>query len=533
MRQTQIANKFDFKLVGSSKFNKYNKVSAERTYNMFISDGWLINTPGYTKVLELLESGEGRAIYTSVRGNFMIVVINSNVYRIQNTNLTALPIGNLETSTGEVYVSENLNNQICITDGLNLYIYYWPSAPNLTKQTGLPAGLVPNHVSYHNTYFLVGNGSRSVTSAPWYAFKYDTDTTITLQSTHTLQTKADYPIAIKRLPGQANNVIVFGRSVCEIFTQVEGVLNYRRNSSISIDYGCISESTIAVSSTLVMWVGVNQRNSPTIMMFDGSQLKEISTDGISDELKSLKNPGKSTASFNTEYGHLQYFVSFWDERDNVTFMYDIETEQFFNLSDTKTNYFPARQISYFNNKTYFVSLNNGSVYELSSDFDFYDENLIDANPKDISLQGEIPRYRIADTIRRPDTQPFRVNSITITMDMGNDNLAPEQDCIVYIVTEDGAFIISESDSPALFHVPEGAGQEDCESTLYKGRVDLAVSSNGGETFSNYVPRFTNTYGHRRNIIYWNNLGFFNEFTPKFKFWTKGRVIIGGGIMETF
>jgi len=533
MRRITGGTQLPFEMVGSSKFSKYPKVNAEKTYNMFISDGALINSPGYAKARQLLELGEGRAIYNSTRGNFMIVVVSSNVYRVQNTNLTSVLLGTISTASGEVYVAENLNNQICIVDGLNIYIYDHSGAPSLTAQSGLPVDFIPNHVCYHNTFFLFGNGNRTSSGAAWYAFEYATSTTIQLAKTLALQTKPDQAIAIKRIPGQSNNVIVFGRNVCEVHSQVGGVENYRRNSSVSIDYGCLAVETIAVSGDYVMWVGTNQRNAPSLMVFDGQGAFEISTDGISDALKNLKHPEMSTATFHTEFGHLQYIVTFYHEDDNVSFMYDLKTKLFFNLSDQKTNYFPARQIAYFNNKTYFVALNNGSIYELSSEFTTYDENIIGDALPDPRINHEIPRIRICDTIRLPNNEPFRVGSITFTMDMGNDNLPPNMDCLEFIITEDGDFVISEDGPPYYYHVPEDAGEEDCLSTQYQGRVDLALSGNGGETYSNYVPRFTNPVGKRRNIIHWENLGSFNEFTPKFRFWTKGRVIVFGGVVETF
>jgi hypothetical protein len=80
-------------------------------------------------------------------------------------------------------------------------------------------------------------------------------------------------------------------------------------------------------------------------------------------------------------------------------------------------------------------------------------------------------------------------------------------------------------------VPEGAGQEDCLATPYRGRIDLAISKDGDETFSNYVPRYMNTTGHRRNILRWNKMGRVNDFGWKLKFWTLGRIVATDGYVE--
>ena len=68
-------------VVGSSKFGLYPKINDERTYNMFISDEWLINYAGYQKVSNVVDDAEGRGLFHSIRGNFAIAVIGSAVYR--------------------------------------------------------------------------------------------------------------------------------------------------------------------------------------------------------------------------------------------------------------------------------------------------------------------------------------------------------------------------------------------------------------------------------------------------------------------
>ena len=107
------------KVVGSSKFGPFPKQNAEKTYNMFMSDGYMLNFPGYKRVLELLSTAtQGRGIFRSIRGNLIMAVIDSAVYELDNV-LGITFIGNLNTTSGPVIMDENLNGQICIVDGLN------------------------------------------------------------------------------------------------------------------------------------------------------------------------------------------------------------------------------------------------------------------------------------------------------------------------------------------------------------------------------------------------------------------------------
>ena len=545
MRNPQSALDQPFKLVGSSVFGRYAKVSVEKTYNMFISDEWLVNFAGYQRVLELLPSGEGRGAFVSSRGNFAIVVINANVYRISPT-LFPILIGSMNTSTGEVFIDENLSNQICLVDGVNAYIYHWPDPPNLTLQADAQFGvtLIPNYVTYHNTFFLFGNALKDSNGAAWFVYQENAGdlTQITYFSTQALQTKADYAIAVKRIPSQASNVLVFGQNVCEIHSLVStapittGVLPYRRNSSVSIDYGCLSVNTIASNEDKIAWLGVNASSSPVIMVFSGQKETRISSDGIDYILSRINRPEKSTALFYRQDGHLFYQLTFYhvdennpENSDNLTLTYDFTTESFFHLSDQNLNYHPARQVIYFDQQTYFISLNNGSMYRWSTDLTQINEdlpsNLVESDPR---LVFDMQRIRVCDTIRHPKTAPFSVKTAIITIDQGNDPTPGIQECLIYMIGENGVRMFSED---LIQLVPEHAGEEDCAETPYRGRVDLSISKDGGETFSNTVSRYTNPLGVRRNIMKWENLGWCNELTPKFRFWLGGRSVVQNGVLE--
>ena len=117
-RITPNSDQVPIQIVGSSTFARYHKIGSGLTYNMFISDDWLVNFAGYKRVQQLVNNnvGEGRGLFHSTRGNILIVVIGSSVFQL-DTALNVTPIGSLNTSTGEVFMDENLNNQVCIVDG--------------------------------------------------------------------------------------------------------------------------------------------------------------------------------------------------------------------------------------------------------------------------------------------------------------------------------------------------------------------------------------------------------------------------------
>ncbi len=475
-------------IVGGSTFGRYNKISLSKTYNMFVSDNWLVNYAGYQKVLNLIDNGSGRGIFNSIRGGFMLVVVSSTVFRLDHS-LNQIFVGQLDSTQGDVSIDENLASQICIVDGESAYIYNYVDHL-LTKQTLTFDSQVifPNYVCYHNSFFLIGSSPQSVKSSNWYAFEFDTPDTIKYNSDFQLQTKPDFALMVKRLPGRGNNVLVLGSTVAEVWTQVGGSENYRRVQSFNIDNGVLSVNTLAANDEYICWLSQNENNSPCIMVTDGSSAKRLSTDGIDYVLSQLKYPQLSTAFFYRQDGHLFYQITFYNPSDNLTLIYDFTTQMFFHASDERLNYYPARQAIFFNGAIYFVSLNDGSLYVMDTNYITYNYNLNSAIPGE-----EIPRIRICKTIRKPDADRFRIGKFSFSLEQG---------------------VIS-------VNAPQAS------------RVDMSISKNGNQSFGNIVSKTLNSTGQFRNQITWERCGQANEFTIQLRFVGFQRFVASGGIAEIY
>lgn len=548
-RQTSQSTSVPLVLAGSSTFGKFPKISAERTYNCYLSDGWLVSFAGYKKVLQFpsgetnpttgasipITQGEGRGIFHSIRGNLMIVVINQKVFVVdQNLGVTPLPL-DLDTSTGEVFMDENLSNQICIVDGSAAYIYNWANPANLTKQTITATNLIPNFVAFHNTYFLFGNKLTTNNGNLWWAYERASDTTIQpvsggAASSFSLQTKPDFALAVIRLPSQSDNVLVFGRAVCELWSAVGGLQNYRRISTINIDSGCVSISTIAASEDSVFWLGRTQNNAPVIMRFRGNNHEQISTDGWDIKFQNVVEPELSTAAIYRQDGHIFYQLTFFGEQDNFTVAYDLDTDKFFDLTDQHLNYHPARETVYFNKKWYFVGITKPSLYEQSTNLFVIDESLGETNVPPNKFIWDMQYIRICNTIRNENTGRFRLNAISFPIQQGFDPQCTGSHASNFIVMEDDTSDIIETElgSP-LITENSLANYIDAQCP----RIDLSFSKDGGYTWSNTYSRQLQALGHRRNILTWNNLGVANEVTCKFRIWMRSPVIVGNGIAEVY
>ncbi len=480
----------EINIVGSSTFGRYPKISLEKTYNMFISDGWLVNYAGFKKQNNIGVSGEGRGFFNSIRGGFLIVVISTTVYRIDE-NLASTVIGIIATLNGDVSIDENLSSQICIVDGQDAYIYHYPDG-TFTKQNLMFSmiPILPGYVCYHNTFFLISSSLSSLNSSYWYAFELDPTTTtgIVLITQLDLQTKPDSALVVKRLPGRGNNVLVLGATVGEVWTNVGGLENYRRVQSFNIDNGIVSSSTIAASDEFVCWLAQNENNSPFIMLTDGSSAKKISTDGIDFILSDIEYPSQSTAFFFRQDGHIFYQITFFNPVDNLSLIYDFTTNLFFHVSDQNLNFHPARKVVFFNEDTYFISILDGSIYKMDTSFTTYDYDLgVPSTPY------EIPRIRICKSVRKKDAGRFRVAQFTFTIQEGVFNPLPPT----------------------------------------SSRVDMSFSKNGNQSFSNIVGRKLNNSGHYQNQIRWNQMGQCNEFTVQLRFWGFQSFVCNNGILSIF
>lgn len=489
--QVSRAEQIEVKLAGSSVFGRYPKINLEKTYNMFISDNWLVNYAGFRKFLTFQESGQGRGIFNSIRGEFLITIISSSVYRI-NADLNPIFIASIDTTMGAVSIDENLEHQICIVDGQDAYIYNYVTG-SFTKQTltfnGLP--ILPGYVCYHNTFFLIASAEGSDNSQNWYAFIRATDSTIVLNPVggqFSLQTKPDSALIVKRIPGKGNNVLVLGSTVAEVWTNVGGTQNYQRVSSFNIDNGVLSVPTLAANEEFVCWLAQNENNSPFIMITDGASFKRISSDGIDYVLSLIEFPAQSTGFFFRQDGHLFYQITFFNPNDNLSLIYDFTTGLFFHVSNENLDYHPARQVAFFRGVIFFVSLNDSSLYLMDTNLITYNYSL---DPD--SVGQEIPRIRICNTIRKGDSDRFRVGQFTFWLEQGVTSANP----------------------------PTAA------------RVDMSFSKNGNESFSNVVSHQLNPIGQYRNQIRFWRLGQANEFTIQLRFYGFQRFVVNNGVCEVY
>jgi len=470
-------------IVGGTSFDRYKKQSIEATYNMIISDGALVPYAGYKPALEILPGAEdARELYRSIAFRHLIAVIDDSVFII-GQGLGKQRIGFLKTSTGPVYITENNNNQIAIVDGVTVYIYdYKNSTFKAFDESQTDPQVVPFkpiYIDFQDTYFIVADGN----SNQWFLSNFTDDGDIRFINplrSGAIETKPDISVAAVAFERQ---LFVFGKTTTEIWHDVGAqIFPYQRDNSISIDYGCLNAQTIAMGFGRLVWLAGNESASPTIMVSNGGAPQQISTDGINFQLGTLSKPEDATAFIFEQDGHVIYQITF--NSDNVTYLYDFNTQKFFNATNSCGDKHIAKRVVYFNNTHYFVSNIDGNLYEMSADLETYDESI---RGKDRIY--EIPRQRITRNFRLPNAETYAINEVNITMEQGNSSEVR--------------------------------------------RVDLSMSKNGGASFGNIFGKEVRALPNRISKMRFQKLGASNDTVFQFRFWGKFRFVIIGATLSYF
>lgn len=448
-------------------------ISIEQTFNMIISDNWLVPSAGYKKVASISDNGQGRGIYASNNLKQIILVIDNNVYAV-NKNISYQEIGSLDTFNGDVFIAENNAGQIGICDKSAIYIYEPAAVTKFQKIIFPPEDeFLPGYISFQNGYFIASNLKR----VEWRLsdFNDGTNWPSDASSVGAFQTKPNKPVAAIPFPSKGNLLFVVGETVVEPwFNTGQQLFPYQKNTFQNSDYGTDNAATIAAGEDFIVWLATNEKSGPTIMISDSGEPQKISTDGIDFQLARLTNPKNSYGFLFQQDGHLIYQLTF--PSDNWSLQYDFNTKAFFTPTDHQMNYHIAKRVVYFNNSYYFVSFNDGNLYELNSEYSDYDGK-------------EIPRVRVCNTLRLPDSSRFIVNNLTFPIEQGE-----------------------YGDLQA---------------------IDFSFSKDNGNSFSSYERIDLSKTGFRqRRINYWNK-GIALNFTPQFRFYGKGRFVGTNGTVSYY
>ena len=554
-------------IVGSSIFGRYPKISIEKTYNMFMSDNFMVPYSGYAigiTASNFINSIEGRAIFTSTKFDDLVVVEGNSVFLVNITYSQAeekvvffqvFKIGTLQTQTGVVYIAENNKPQIGISDGTAFYIYD-PTLSPVFQAVLLT--FTPGYLTFHDTYFILAASNDTFYSPPanntWRLSGQNDGLTWNNDSASIglLQTKPDNVKAVVRFPSKGNMIFVMGSIVTEAWFDTGAQLfPYQRNNQFNIDYGCLQPATVAYMDEFVVWLAQNEKSGPIIVYSDGGMPKKITTDGIDYLFSTLQDPENSQAFLYRQDGHLFYHINFY--ADNLSLVYDFSTQKFYHACDQNLNYFIASEVAFFNNQYYFITKNNGNLYVFDTSITTYQDTDSDGN----IITHEIPRIRTCANVRNPDQGYQIINDIGFTIESGETDYQQQSLGEIILITQSGNILVTQGGIPplvtqagndllaqdgTLFITQQNTGGTPAwliaqqmantgTSNLSLPHVDLSISTDGGASFGNEWAYYLPPIGHRKNRLMWWQIGIANDFVPQFKFWGMGRFVATDGTVN--
>ncbi len=509
-QQYPISQGIPLNLVGSTKFGRYPKISTEATVNMIMTSDnapALVHHYGYILAEIISKTGTAREIYFSPTLDKLIVVVDNGVYAIGPNPYPIARVGTLTTSSGFVYIAENAASQIALVDGVHIYIYNY-ALNTFTQVMGID--FKPVYIAYMDTYFICASGGTN----QWQLSEQNNGLVWPEDgaSVGMFETKPSTVVATVPLDRQLFVMSQTGTESWSDAPNANSLFPFQRNNSWSIDYGCISTQTIAVGYGYMVWLGNNEKSGLALMFSSGGQPQQISFDGLDFLFSSITTPSDSYGFLYKLDGHIYYQFTF--VTDNLSFVFDLNTQKFFTMTDEDGNFHIAKRIAFFNNSYYFVSFRDGDLYQMGSEFLSY----CDINGAPV----EIPRIRVCDNIRFPNLDRFVVDTISITLESGINPSNPGN--LGVLLQEDGSLLLQEDGVSRFLLEYNPLTFTPTNPSI----VDLSVSRDGGYTYGNVVSKTLPPLGQRQNTFrFWNIGGQQNDLVMQFRFWGLGRFVITG------
>jgi hypothetical protein len=511
LAKSAIKKEVPLDVAGSTTFGRYSKISRSETFNFILSDGWNVPYGGHQLSVTLNANGIGRGLLTSFPGNHMVAVVGNAVLWIA-TNLSFTQVGTIDSEVGNVSIAEDDQNNIAICDGNDITIFNYATSSFYTIATDF----TPIYVSFQGGQFLAGDAN----NPQWRLSEYDMSGNVIFpndaQHVGSFLVKADNVNAIFPLPGHTNLIYVMGSIVTLPWYRL-GTLQlfpFQLSQSFNIDYGTLNNASIASNENMCCWLAQNEKSQCVIMYSTGSDIKQISNDGISYKLANLTAPSDCYGNMFKQDGHLLYQMTF--PTDNLCYVFDFNTEKFFTITDQNLNYHIARKIALFNNQNYFVSNIDGNLYAFGTQYTTYNGE-------------EIPRIRICRPVRQANSKPFIVSDLSFTIEQGNDDIYDN------IITESTFSLMNGQD----FLLMNGQnfdlnGDEDIPAeSIFPPRVDMSISIDGGVTFSSYDSVTLNKVGLGANRLTFWQLGYANDMVCQFRFYGFGRFTATDGVINLY
>lgn len=462
-------------IIGSSNSYIHPLVDSQRTVNMYIHGDnesllpVLIDMPGYEQKVAISDSLVGRQLFTNFNSNRLYGVIGDHVYLFDSL-LVPNHLGLMATTTGNVSIANNNNDEVIFVDGVNGFIFNESTSTfSQITASGFPSS--PEFVVYIDGYFIVNKGG----TPSFYVSKLNNGTAWDVSRFDSLTAQPNIVVGLGTVHRQ---LFVIGEISTEVFYNAGGAdFPFRRQNNLILPYGCAAAGSIATGQNRLFWLSNDENGVGSIVMTDGTIPIRISTPNIDIAIQGYADVSDARGYIYKIDGHIFYEINF--TAANHSWVYDLTTNKWFEREYEGQNRYKGQAQSYFEGKHYMLLYDEGNLYELSSDYSKHGSAMF-------------RRERTGIRIKDKTTQRIIVNEIGIN------------------------FLQGVGEASGLYQDP---------------LVYLSLSEDGGVTFGDRMPASLGRIGERRYKTDWQRLGIFNDLVIRLECYAQVKLIILDGYID--
>lgn len=447
----------------------YN-VSSNRTVNFYPrlhqegskSVVTLCGTPG-TDLFTTIGSTPVRGMHPF--NDVLYVVAGGSLYSVATDGTVSSSLGTLSTSSGTVSMRDNGltasgvgGNQLAIADGTATYIY------NVNTDTFSTVSIALDMLAYIDGYFVgVVADSMSYrvsdlydgTSGHWNALA-TSPVAATPDLLKAVENLHQQLWLIKQTSSEVWYNAGIATSVGSPFLRIYGAV---------IDYGTNAPQSVARGDNSMFFLAWQRTGSSSevvgVVRVDGYKPKVISPPSINYQINKMSDTTDAIGYCYSEDGHTFYVITF--PTGDATYVYDTTTNLWHERSAYKEPYEIGRHVgncyAYFDGKHLIGDYQTGNIYDMNSSY--YDDN---GDPIVSVRQGSV--------IFDPNSfDNVFVNRFILDAEMGVGDLGE--------LTQTGL----------------------------DPKASLAMSDDGGHTWSAEYAASMGKIGEYGKVLYWNQLGY--------------------------
>lgn len=273
----------------------------------------LYQTPGLRTIGSPPFAGPGRGLYTATNGQ-LFAVVGQTVYSVSSTFIFTA-VGTLITQAPSPVSMQDNRIALVIVDG-SPFGYQMDLSTQSYAQISDPAFYGADKVEYLDTFLLFNRPGTN----QFYTSLSNTVTPL----------DPTYIAAKTGLPDNIQTILAIHREFLLIGTQLSSEVWFDAGNAqfpfavvpgVFIEHGCAAKYSVAKHDLLGFWLGIDKSGKGTVMMYNGYQVKKISTPAIAAQISSYVVINDAIGMTYKQQDHIFYVLTF--PNADVTWVYDV------------------------------------------------------------------------------------------------------------------------------------------------------------------------------------------------------------------